>query len=363
MDFRPEFDDHEVAGMSLRLDNGSYRSLNGGVPQGAIGWRSLVDYLELELGYAHYLQRDNSDPTRAEAIYGYRCFHEQPHWLLVGLATSELFDKVSDEPEQSGWGYELTLRYASDADEPPQEAIDILNAVVEYVAVYQAPLAANHTLDLEGLLEETPAEGLGFLSLRRDPMFGQVLTPNGEVDFLQIVVATEAEMAAMFDWNNREMMELMKQSTSDLLIASRDRPCTMQNPEIANLVEDKIATEGSSGALLFASELIEWRNERDDSKAKLILSDELVSSFVRRLKGRLLFERTLQVFGDELELCVFPAEQSGLSIHQETVELQLTRQATQALVAQLESDVREFSCPEIPHLIVQRRADDADLSE
>ena len=360
MDFRPEFDDFEVAGMSLRLDNGSYRSLNGGVPQGAVGWRSLVDYLELEIGYAQYLQRDNSDPTRAEAIYGYRCVHEQPHWLLVALATSELYDKVSDEPEQSGWGYELTMRFASESEEPPQEAISILNAVVEYVAVYQAPLAANHTLDLEGLLEETPAEGLGFLALRRDPMFGQVLTPNGEVDFLQVVVATEAEMAAMFDWNNREVLELMKQSTSDLLIASRDRTCIMGNPETAKFVEDKIATEGSSGALLFAAELVEWRNGRGEAKDKLILSEELVTSFVRRLKGRLLFERTLQVFGEDLELCMFPAEHSSLSVHHETVELHLSAPAIQSLISVLESGERKFSCPEIPQLIIQLRSTDLD---
>jgi len=33
-----------------------------------------------------------------------------PHWHIVGYGMSELYAKETDDPEESGWGFELTFR-------------------------------------------------------------------------------------------------------------------------------------------------------------------------------------------------------------------------------------------------------------
>lgn len=43
-------------------------------------------------------------------ISAYRRDDPVPHWHLVTYGMSELYEKVSDDPDYSGWGFELTLR-------------------------------------------------------------------------------------------------------------------------------------------------------------------------------------------------------------------------------------------------------------
>lgn len=356
MDIEDLNDEFEFEGMSLRLDNSSYETLCGGVPEGAIGWRSLLDYLELELGQADFIELNQDDSTKPEAIYGYRRTEEQPHWLLVAFATSELHEKHSDIPEQSGWGYELTLRFAADTREPPQEAIEIINTLVEYVTEYQAPLAPNHTLDLGGLLDDTAAEARGFVALRQDPELQTALTPNGDVSFLQIVVTSEAEQEAMFDWDNEKMLDLLRESFGNLLISDPNRPCYLEDRAHVQFVKERIEKEGSSGELLFAAELIDWKEPRLGMSARLILWEELVPAFAKRLKGRILFERPLQVYGEEFVLDVVAAEMSKFETVDGSPKLQLTASACHALIEHLELGALQFDCPEVPNLVIKVNA-------
>lgn len=45
-------------------------------------------------------------------VQGISAYPAAGHWHLVSYGLSELFEKVSRQPEISGWGFELTIRVA-----------------------------------------------------------------------------------------------------------------------------------------------------------------------------------------------------------------------------------------------------------
>jgi hypothetical protein len=57
------------------------------------------------------------------------------------VTTTELFEKVDEDPEVSGWGFELTLRLPrADTDtEPPRWALRLLDKLGQYVYSYESP--------------------------------------------------------------------------------------------------------------------------------------------------------------------------------------------------------------------------------
>ena len=350
MDFRPEFDDFDISGMELRLDNGSYRSLNGGVPPGAFGWRALVDHLETQLGSADFLRIGEGDPRRPDAIYGYRRTEDKAHWLLVAVGLSELEEKRSNIPDQSGWGYAVAVRFASDNPDPPAEAIEILNAVFGYVAIYCFPLAPNHTLDLNGLIESN-ADGFGYLALRRDPLLGEVVTPNGTVDMLQVVVTTEAEQQAMCDWNNEGVLKLLEEKAGSHLVADPHRGCLCSNPETMRFIDERVTEEGSSGQHLFVYEAVSLRIDGD--RYTLEIDQESVATLLRRIRGRLPFGRQLQVYADLHEISIAPSEESSLAVCSDSVTLHLDPAAIADLIDGLQNDKTEFCISGLEKLYVK----------
>jgi hypothetical protein len=55
------------------------------------------------------------------------------HWHYVTLGFSELYEKETDEPSTSGYGFELTLRMVKREREPPVFAMNFLQNLARYV--------------------------------------------------------------------------------------------------------------------------------------------------------------------------------------------------------------------------------------
>lgn len=125
-----------------------------------------------------------------------------PHWHYVTYGFTELYDKESDDPTESGYGFELTFRLKKDnEDEPPAWPVSLLQNLARYVFSSGNVFGPGHHMNANGpiaLETDTKLTALGF---RTDPELIDMDTPNGHMTFLQVVGITEDEMNAMMCWN------------------------------------------------------------------------------------------------------------------------------------------------------------------
>jgi len=180
-------------------------------PDPASGWGALSATLDriyagqepLHMGTILRWRLGGPDPLDGMSAY----LHPDGHWHYVGFGLTELYDKESDDPEWSGWGFELTFRLRHPGAEPPQpwrwadpppEAAQpphwpfvLLQKVARYVWQESAVIQPGD------YLEGAPAEATGlagFLAVE-DPTLGTVDTANGKMRFVQLVGIDAATLA------------------------------------------------------------------------------------------------------------------------------------------------------------------------
>jgi hypothetical protein len=177
----------------------------------AVGWQAIDAALErlygdqepLHLGTITRWASGGPDPLDGMSAY----LHPDGHWHYVGLGLTELYDKVSDQPDISGWGFELTLRLAHAGAAPPQRFRFAAPPPPEAQPPRWPFLFLQHLarhvfeqsaiVEVEDCLPGAPrdATGLaGFLAVL-DPELGRIETPHGTVRFLQLVGVDAAQLA------------------------------------------------------------------------------------------------------------------------------------------------------------------------
>lgn len=171
----------------------------------APGWDAIVSALERTYGTAvpmHFgtvVKWSLGGPDPLDGLSAYARTEPTPHWHIVSFGMSELHEKVSDLPERSGWGFELTFRPARAADErqPPAWALNLMQNLGRYVFESGNSFAAGDHIDLGGPIAldqpRTPIVAAGFAA---DPELPAIDTPHGSLAFLQIVGLTADEYDA-----------------------------------------------------------------------------------------------------------------------------------------------------------------------
>ncbi len=178
-----------------------------------------------------------------------------PHWHYVSYGFTELFEKESDDLEESGYGFELTFRLKREEEEtPPMWPVNLLQNLARYVFSTGNVFGAGHHMDCNGpiaLETDTKLTALGF---RVDPELGEMDTPNGHMAFLQAVGLTEDEMDAMMCWNGEKFLKGLEQYLP-LCVTDLGRDSQMKNPEFCSIWQDGMEQDGSSTSFLYVEEL------------------------------------------------------------------------------------------------------------
>ena len=108
----------------------------------AIGWDAIDSVLLPIYGGReprHYgtilpMMLGGNDPLQGISVY--KNLLPEPHYHFVTYGFSELYEKESEDPELSGYGFELTFRLACDAsdpEEPPRWPLNLLQNIARYV--------------------------------------------------------------------------------------------------------------------------------------------------------------------------------------------------------------------------------------
>ena len=143
-------------------------------------------------------QRSNAGrppPGLGGALNGISAFGGRDRWHFVTYGLTELFHKESDDPNVSGWGYELTLLTHASA-EPPRWALSLLLAVARITQEQGEWFDAGHRLDTGGDIAggSGPLTAIAFCA---DRLVQPTAFPLGRYRFLQMVGITASELDEM----------------------------------------------------------------------------------------------------------------------------------------------------------------------
>lgn len=267
-----------------------------------------------EAPLVHYAPRlpmiaGGDDPL--EGISVFRCDRGGPHWHFVTYGFSDLHEKSTDDPESSGFGFELTFRLRrGDETEPPAWACNVLQNLARYVFRTGNPFGVGHHVPLNGPIALGIDTEIHSVAFALDPELGVEQTPFGTVEFLQMVGITREEAKAIKRWSSTGILELLA-ARDPLMITSLDRPSLLEDPATRREIEARTKAEGSSSAASFTTQLA---FEQGDDGIRVRLGAIAVEDLVALMEGRVAFGREFGLLGRGNIVSFRPADAAGWSV-------------------------------------------------
>lgn len=271
-----------------------------------------------------------------------------PHWHIVSYGMTELYTKESGDPDESGWGFELTMRVACDPaeEEPPMWALNFLQNIARYVFRTGNVFAPGHYMNINGPIAvgvDTKIRAISFAAAPRLPE--EVASPHGKFGFLHVFGITLDELEAMKTWSSDAVQQIMRER-DPFLLTVLERDSILDDPAVAAKVQEGRARDGSSQGGSFVSRL-EWTAEPDS--LHIVIGAVAVGDLLRLLEGRTRFGRPFYLSGPEQQAWVHPHEGAfGWSVDDEDeLALKLPPGAVDAL-SRLPVRRGDYTFPELP---------------
>lgn len=150
---------------------------------------------------------DSPNPLPAVTVWATRA---PVGWMYVTYGLSELFEKTSDDPAVSGFGFELSLRIPANApgeqtsgeQAPPTWPLRLLQALGHHALSEGGGFDSGHVLDLGAPLVPKDSDGpedcvLTGLICLPDPLLGKINTVHGSLLFLRLFGVTKDERESL----------------------------------------------------------------------------------------------------------------------------------------------------------------------
>jgi suppressor of fused-like protein len=289
-----------------------------------------------------------SDPIHGISVY--KNTEPRPHWHFVTYGFTELWAKESTDPDVSGSGFELTFRLACKAKDkkPPNWALNFLQNLGRYVFETGNAFGVGHTMPLNGPIEVDSDTLIHAVSFCHDPQLPPIDTPNGHVEFLQIVGLTMDELEAISSWNASAFLKLRGRD-DPLLLTDLARASWMTDPKFAAKVARRSQQEGSSCGWLNLT--LKCDTKRDPVRVRV--QTIAVDGLKRRLLGRLPYGRELTLHGKEATVLFKPGKQSRLKLVEDAVTITLREDHVIALTEALQPHAGLYPVPGLKNLVLQ----------
>ncbi len=138
-----------------------------------------------------------NDPLDGVSIYD-----GGSYWHFVSFGLTELNEKESEDKDVSGFGYELTLKLKKDCIEEGDQHEEFSNivAIMQNLArhifsgeIFQPNEWISFANEYDDGLDCSGGSRLTGFILIKDTTVNSIMTPNGSVDFLELVGVTTAE--------------------------------------------------------------------------------------------------------------------------------------------------------------------------
>ncbi len=207
----------------------------------AVGWEAIDAALQRLYGdqeprhYGSIVKYRLGGPDPLDGVSIYDCGDPSFHRHVVSYGMSELYFKPESAGAKfSGWGFEFTARPApceldetmNGAAHEPLWVIHLMNYFARYVFASGKWFAPYHFIPTNNPIRPNTDTALVGVAFAPDPLLPAIDTPNGAVQFLQLVGLTQAEL----DWlwqdpktsRCRELLEKMR-ADNPLLITDLGR--------------------------------------------------------------------------------------------------------------------------------------------
>jgi hypothetical protein len=288
-----------------------------------------------------------------DPIHGISAYHNAkptPHWHFVTYGFSELWAKESGDPDVSGYGFELTFRLTCKRRDkkPPTWALNFLQNLGRYVFETGNPFGVGHTLPLNGPIEQGASTLLYAASFALDPQLPPIATPNGRVEFLQVVGLTLDELQAISSWDAAAFLQLHGRD-DPLLLTDLSRVSWMTDAKFAAEVARRTEEDGSSCGWLALVLECDVASDPVCVRVQTIAVDGLK----RRLLGRLPYGRELTLNGKEATVVFKPGKQSRLKRVEDTAIITLQKNHLIELVELLQPHAGLYPIPGVKNAVLQ----------
>ncbi|MCZ8519751.1 MULTISPECIES: suppressor of fused domain protein [Paenibacillus] len=290
--------------------------------------------------YGTLIRYSLGGPDPLDGISAYKAEQPLPHWHFVTYGFTELYDKESDDAEHSGYGFELTMRLKREEteEEPPGWALNLLQNMGRYVFRSGNVFRSGDYLDANGpicLGADTKLTALAFIE---DPELPAMDTPNGQVQFLQMVGITGDELEAMQIWNTLGVLKACEEHMP-LYITDLARDSFMQTPAIAEAVQRGLECDGSNTGFLYVDQL-GWEAAKKRllgrTPAALRLGAKQAGVVGKLLAGRIGKGKSLYMSGPDIQVVLEPGDQPGFEEGEDEVRIKLDEASAAELSRKLQ---------------------------
>jgi hypothetical protein len=286
--------------------------MQDGTDDRAVGWDAIDARLRPVYGeqapkhYGTLIKYCLGGPDPLDGISAYRRDAPTPHWHFITYGFSELYEKESDAPDVSGYGFELTFRLARspEAAEPPRWALHFLQNLARYVFKTGNSFSAGDHMDLNGPIALDEKTGIVAIGFAKEPELESITSPNGRAEFVQVVGLTRDEYGAIRRWNTTGFLEVLSQRIP-LLVTDLARRSVLEEPDTAAVVEKRTKAEGSSTGFLF-NDSLSWRLE-SGTRALVTIGANPVRNLREILPGRIPHKRSLALGSGKQTLLFEPS--------------------------------------------------------
>lgn len=301
----------------------------------APGWDAIDGALRRLYGdeeprhYGTMLKWSLGGPDPLDGISGYPRTEPVPHWHLVSYGMTELYDKESDDADESGWGFEFTFRVAREPTEaePPGWALNVLQNLARYVFKSGNWFEPGHHMNLNGpiaLDHDTQIRAVAFVE---DPELRTIDTPHGRVRFLQVVGLTLDEVRAAELWQVSSLLELLAPRLP-LYVTDLGRPSALTDPQTAGAAAAGSARDGSSTGSQYL-DAVGW--SMVDGAPTVSLGAIAADTLRRLIPARLRHGRPLLLRGPQQRIRLVPGASFAVETDEANLVLALPPEAATAL--------------------------------
>ncbi|MEK3777408.1 suppressor of fused domain protein [Paenibacillus sp. FSL K6-4396] len=297
-------------------------------------------------------------PDPLDGISVYAVNTPMPHWHFVTYGFSELYEKEMQDASKSGYGFELTFRLTRSEGEtdPPAWALNLLQNVGRYVFTSGNIFQPGDYMDANGPICLESDTLLTALSFIEDPDLTAISTPNGSVQFIQMVGITGRELEMIQTWNARGFLSacsnFMPKYVTDLM-----RNSYADIPSVVQAVEHGMEQDGSSTAFLFVQQL-GWESPRKKMLIKTVPGKLQLGAKQAVLVGTILRSRiskgtSLSLIGPDTTILFEAGEHPAVLESDRQVTLTVNEKIVEDLAENLRPVEGTFEITSMDHMLVQ----------
>lgn len=279
-----------------------------------------------------------------------------PHWHFITYGFTELFDKKSENKDVSGWGFELTMRVKTepDAEEPPVWTVNFLQNLARYVFDTGNAFANGDYKNAKGPIAAATDTLIRSVVFTHDPELPPIETPNGRVEFLQVVGITDDEELAITQWRSLKVLEIFREYLP-FLVTDLDRTSLLERKDVQEKLSAGASAEGSYTGYAFVDQL-SWAERKRllrKPEINITLGAHQVKDILMVLPYRLPFGREFGLVGGEFNVVFFPSSENRYEIEGNTLRLDITPNVLAEIQAVLKQQEGIYSLSTFRGIVLQ----------